>query len=116
MPWQGRQERKKKVKEWNSFVLFAPEAMDGEATGKYYFYATEEFIILSKEKINSDKTEMVKCYVKLSYDGPHHIAVYNDLIYKASKHFPGVIEEVDGLPMCLGLADDDEQIVIHIVK
>ena len=113
----GRAEKrtvKKEEKEWNSYVLFAPESMSGEATGSYYFYGTDEFIILSKEKINSDEAQMVNCYVRLCDDGPHHIAIYNDMLYAASKKFPGKIEEVDGLIMCLGLVADEEQIIVHI--
>ncbi|MGN8762220.1 YecA family protein [Oribacterium sp. HCP3S3_B9] len=104
----------KKEKPWDSFVLFAPEKMMEQVTEDYYFYGTDESIILSKERLNDNPPEIVKCVVNRSEDGPNQIAVYDDQLFAMSKHFPGMLDEVDGLSAFIGIIADAKTIVIHI--
>ena len=102
-------------KPWDSFVLFAPEKMMEQDTEEYYFYGTDESIILSKERLNDNPPEIVKCVVNRSEDGPNQIAVYDDQLFAMSKHFPGLLDEIDGLSAFIGIIADEKTIVIHIV-
>ena len=51
----------KKEKPWDSFVLFAPEKMMEQDTEDYFFYGSDEYITLSKDKLNDKPPEIVKC-------------------------------------------------------
>ena len=53
----------KKEKPWDSFVLFAPEKMMEQDTEDYFFYGSDEYITLSKDKLNDKPPEIVKCVV-----------------------------------------------------
>ncbi len=100
----------KKEKPWDSFILFAPEKMMEQVTEDYYFYGTDESIILSKERLNDNPPEIVKCVVNRSEDGPNQIAVYDDQLFAMSKHFPGMLDEVDGLSAFIGIIADAKTI------
>lgn len=84
-------------------------------TEDYYFYGTDESIILSKERLNDNPPEIVKCGVNRREDGPNQIAVYDDQLLAMSKHFPGVVDEIEGLSAFTGVIADEKTIVIHIV-
>ena len=102
-------------KPWDSFVLFAPEKMMEQDTEDYYFYGTDESIILSKERLNDNPPEIVKCGVNRREGVPNKIAVYDDMLFAMSKHFPGMLDEVDGLSAFIGILVDEKTIIIHIV-
>ena len=105
----------KKEKPWDSFVLFAPEEMMEQDTEDYYFYGTDECIILSKERLNDNPPEIVKCGVNRREDGPNQIAVYDDELFAMSKHFPGMVDEIEGLSAFIGIFADAKKIVVYIV-
>ena len=105
----------KKEKPWDSFVLFAPEKMMEQDTEDYFFYGSDEYITLSKDKLNDKPPEIVKCVVTRREGVPNQIAVYDDMLFAMSKHFPGMLDEVDGLSAFIGILVDEKTIVIHIV-
>ena len=88
-------------KTWDSFVWIAPEKMIEQDTEDYYFYGTDESIILSKERLNDNPPEIVKCDVIRHEGVPNKITVYDDMLFAMSKHFPGMLDEVDGLSALL---------------
>ena len=69
----------KKEKPWDSFVLFAPEKMMEQDTEDYFFYGSDEYITLSKDKLNDKPPEIVKCVVTRREGVPNQIAVYDDM-------------------------------------
>lgn len=93
----------KKEKPWDSFVLFAPEKMMEQDTEDYFFYGSDEYITLSKDKLNDKPPEIVKCVVTRREGVPNQIAVYDDMLFAMSKHFPGMLDEVDGLSAFIGV-------------
>lgn len=97
-------------KPWDSFVLFAPEKMMEQDTEEYYFYGTDESIILSKERLNDNPPEIVKCVVNRREGVPNNIAVYDDMLFAMSKHFPGMLDEVNGLSAFIGIIADEKTI------
>lgn len=101
-------------KPWDSFVLFAPEKMMEQDAEDYYFYGSDEYITLSKDILNDKPPEIVKCDVTRREDGPNQIAVYDDMLFAMSKHFPGMLDEVDGLSAFIGILVDEKTIIIHI--
>lgn len=115
----GTKERNKVMnieeKPWDSFVLFAPEKMMEQDTEDYYFYGTDESIILSKDRLNDNPPEIVKCDVNRREDGPNQIAVYDDELFAMSKHFPGMVDEIEGLSAFIGIFADAKKIVVYIV-
>ena len=42
--------------------------------------------------------------------------MYDDMLFAMSKHFPGMLDEVDGLSAFIGILVDEKTIVIHIVR
>ena len=40
---------------------------------------------------------------------------FDDQLFAMSKHFPGMLDEVDGLSAFIGILVDEKTIVIHIV-
>ena len=104
----------KKEKPWDSFVLFAPEKMMEQDTEDYFFYGSDEYITLSKDKLNDKPPEIVKCVVTRREGVPNQIAVYDDQLFAMSKHFPGLLDEVDGLSAFIGILVDEKTIIIHI--
>ena len=81
----------------------------------YFFYGSDEYITLSKDKLNDKPPEIVKCVVTRREGVPNQIAVYDDMLFAMSKHFPGMLDEVDGLSAFIGILVDEKTIVIHIV-
>ena len=71
----------KKEKPWDSFVLFAPEKMMEQDTEDYFFYGSDEYITLSKDKLNDKPPEIVKCVVTRREGVPNQIAVYDDMLF-----------------------------------
>ena len=105
----------KKEKHWDSFVLFAPEKMMEQDTEDYFFYGSDEYITLSKDKLNDKPPEIVKWGLARRGGVPNQIAVYDDMLFVMSKHFPGILDEVDGLSAFIGILVDEKTIIIHIV-
>ena len=98
----------KKEKPWDSFVLFAPEKMMEQDTEDYFCYGSDEYITLSKDKLNDKPPEIVKCIVTRREGVPNQIAVYDDQLFAMSKHFPGLLDEVDGLSAFIGILVDEK--------
>lgn len=63
-------------------------------------------ITLSKDKLNDKPPEIVKCDVTRREDGPNQIVVYDDMLFAMLKHFPGMLDEVDGLSAFIGILVD----------
>ena len=84
-------------------------------TEDYFFYGSDEYITLSKERLNDKPPEIVKCVVTRREGVPNQIAVYDDQLFAMSKHFPGLLDEIDGLSAFIGIIADEKTIVIHIV-
>lgn len=59
--------------------------------------------------------EIVKCVVTRRKGVPNQIVVYDNQLFAMSKHFPGLLDEVDVLSAFIGIIADEKIIVIHIV-